>query len=120
MGSVQLPADLVAQALWAAPDDEPEGRAIVFATERRRRRLVLWAGPVAAALALLAWSQGAPAAECSMASLVVFVISAAIMLGGRTGYYVLDAQGRPEQFLGRHAPDLSGRRRYRISARRGQ
>jgi hypothetical protein len=117
---VQLPADLVGQALWTAPDGEAGGRAIVFATERRRRRLVLWAGPVAALLALVAWSQGAPAAVCSSASLAVFVASAVIMLGGRTGYYVLDPQGRPEQFLGRHAPDLSGRRRYRIPSRAGR
>jgi protein-S-isoprenylcysteine O-methyltransferase Ste14 len=114
--TLHLPPGVVGQAVWTATDGDPGTRTIVFATEQRRRRIAVWGGPLAAVLGLLAWSLGTPLVVCSVFFLAVVVVSSLIMLGGRTGYYVLDADGRPQQFLGRQAPDLSGRRRSRLRA----
>src|SRR5690606_29503103 len=85
-------------------------RRVIYLTERRYRRLALWAGPLAAIVLAVGVLVRWPRVFALVAS-VILVAAASVAVAGRSGYYEVEVDGSLGEYLGQRRPDLSGLRR---------
>ena len=104
----KVPGHLRAHTLW-----EGSFGGVVYVTERRRRRLGAYLALLALGLGIVLALSGGPV-PLVLAAWVATVAGARYGLGGNSGFYLVQRDGRLGNFLGRRRRNLGPLRRVRL------
>jgi len=104
----RVPGHLRAHALW-----EGSFGGVVYVTERRRRRVGAYVALLSLGLSLVLIVSHGPVLLI-LAGLVATAVGAGYGLGGNSGFYLVQRDGKLGNFLGRRRPNLGTLRRVRL------
>ena len=104
----RVPGHLRAHALW-----EGSFGGVVYVTERRRRRVGAYVALLSLGLSLVLIVSHGPVLLI-LAGLVATAVGAGYGLGGNSGFYLVQRDGKLGNFLGRRHPNLGALRRVRL------